>query len=73
MRTKLIGILRQAAQRSEKFNDYNFRVYFVNKFNKQADKVEANAEIKINEDDIANALRFYFETLTIKIFILLIL
>ena len=61
MRTKLIGILRQAAQRSEKFNDYNFRVYFVNKFNKQADKVEAHAEIKISEDDIANALRFDFE------------
>ena len=59
MRTKLIGILRQTAVRSEKFNDYNFRVYFVNKFTKQAEKIEANPDMKIYEDEIASALRLF--------------
>lgn len=55
MRTKLIGILRQTAVQAERFNDYNFRIYFVNKYKTQAEKIEGNVAFSVNTADIAQA------------------
>ena len=55
MRSKLLQIVRQTALRSEKSNDYNFRVYFVNKYNDKAAKIENIPEAQITLDDIKRA------------------
>ena len=55
MRTKLIDLLRKTAVRAEKFNDYNFRTYFVNKYTAKLTHMEANPNISVNSEDLANA------------------
>ena len=55
MRTRLLTILRQGAQTSEKFADYNFRSYFVAKFNQQIGTIEAAPKLTITEQMVAKA------------------
>jgi len=55
MRTRLLTILRQGAQTSEKFADYNFRSYFVAKFNQQIAAIETAPQMTITEQMLATA------------------
>ena len=55
MRTQLVNILRRGAAQAEHFNDYNFRVYFVNKFNNQLSEVESNVNLAVTEQMIQKA------------------
>ena len=64
MRSKLVSILRQTASRAEKFNDYNFRVYFVNKYSQKADFIESAQEYNVKPDEIKRAERYVLCTLS---------
>ena len=55
MRTRLLTILRQGVQTSEKFADYNFRSYFVAKFNQQIVTIEATPQLTITEQMVTKA------------------
>lgn len=55
MRTQLINILRQGASTSNKFADYNFRSYFVAKFNTQIKQIEADSNMIITEQMVKKA------------------
>ena len=55
MRTQLLNIVRQSAQTSQKFADYNFRSYFVAKFNHQAKTIENDQSLTITNEMIKKA------------------
>jgi len=51
-RARLMGVLRNAVNESKKFNDYNFRCYFVNKFETQLHSLEKNASATVSQEMI---------------------
>ena len=53
MRSRLISVLQQSVQRSQKFADYNFRNYFVAKYATKLEQVETDTFGPIT-DEILN-------------------
>ena len=56
-RARLTRVLQNAVQESRKFNDYNFRCYFVNKFENQLNNLETNQSTQVTPELITAAER----------------
>merc|ERR1711953_486410 len=57
MRSQLINILKQTVRTSQKFNDYNFRSYFVRKYSKELAAVENNEGMTVSQELLEQAKR----------------
>ena len=55
MRSRLISVLQQSVQRSQKFADYNFRNYFVAKYATKLEQVETDKFGPITEEVLNKA------------------
>ena len=55
MRSRLISVLQQSVQRSQKFADYNFRNYFVAKYATKLEQVETDNFGPITEEILNKA------------------
>ena len=55
MRSRLISVLQQSVQRSQKFADYNFRNYFVAKYATKLEQVETEKFGPITEEILKKA------------------
>ena len=55
MRSRLISVLQQSVQRSQKFADYNFRNYFVAKYATKLEQVETDTFGPITEEILNKA------------------
>ena len=55
MRSRLISVLQQSVQRSQKFADYNFRNYFVAKYATKLEQVETDKFGPITEEILNKA------------------
>ncbi|CBY35018.1 unnamed protein product [Oikopleura dioica] len=57
MRSQLINILKQSVKTSQKFNDYNFRSYFVRKYSNELAAVESNEGMTVTQELLEQAQR----------------
>ena len=58
MRSQLINILKQSVKTSQKFNDYNFRSYFVRKYSNELAAVESNEGMTVTQELLEQAQRY---------------
>ncbi|CAG5085427.1 Oidioi.mRNA.OKI2018_I69.PAR.g10892.t1.cds [Oikopleura dioica] len=57
MRSQLIQVLKQTVKTSQKFNDYNFRSYFVRKYSAELAAVESNEGMTVSQELLEQAQR----------------
>lgn len=58
MRSQLIQVLKQTVKTSQKFNDYNFRSYFVRKYSAELAAVESNEGMTVSQEILEQAQRY---------------
>jgi hypothetical protein len=58
MRSQLINVLKQTVKTSQRFNDYNFRSYFVRKYSNDLAAVESNEGMTVTQELLEQAQRY---------------
>ena len=58
MRSQLINVLKQTVKTSQRFNDYNFRSYFVRKYSNELAAVESNEGMTVTQELLEQAQRY---------------